>query len=175
MPIFTIALACWFATAAASLAQNTVLAIGIANPPLAANHPIVHASFFRFTDKLTQWYDQRRTSLSSPTAAATLDQDIERFYGLQPSELKVFLQVTRSVNAEIESVDAAIRSHANFRAGFDLPPVPATIQPLFSKKNQIVASGIATLQSKISPQGWLGVQNLINVTLRNTFQKFPQQ
>src|SRR5262245_47610423 len=103
--------------------------VGTITPALPEDHPAVHASFFRFVERVTQWYDQKRPGLAQQPLAA-FDRDIEKYFGLQPSEWQAVVLISRQVATDRNAAELAIQTHANARAKYDLPPQREVVKPL---------------------------------------------
>jgi len=134
-----------------------------------ADSPHLYRFFFYFHDDFNRWLEAQKAG-RTPAQIQALDRDVGNHFGLNIVDLIALRTVSLAFAAELLAQDTAERTHANERARFEQPSVPARLRDIENNRRRIVDRGIAELRARLSLAGWTSFRQYINGTHRNMYK-----
>lgn len=140
-------------------------------PPVLTNllpkdHVALYREFFYFHGSMLTWLAGLKANQTA-MAAADLDNKAAAVFALSPAGHLQLAAITAAVALELRAIDQRQNDHANARAHYEQPPLPAMLQQFESERQDAVNRGMARLRQNLPADVWLATQSYINGKFRD--------
>jgi len=133
---------------------------------LPKDHVALYREFFYFHGSMLTWLAVLKANRTE-AGAADLDNKAAAAFALTVAGHGQLAAISAAVALELRAIDRRQNEHANARAHYEQPPLPAMLQQFESERQDAVNRGMARLRQNLPADVWLATQSYINGTFRD--------